>query len=177
MVHILFSRLVVSLLACMLFLTGCGQEPEESPVGATAAPSPSAPPVVTAAPAGPAFLTAAFAEDHQPQEYIEFQEESTGHEVQIVIATDRQVTDFQFLALTPREEEGDLTWDTETLYSLDVFSPHTPLLVTTTFAGDLPGRGIAYTDTDGSVRHYTLSLSGKDGSLLLEEFTPSPQTE
>ena len=177
MVHILFSRLVVSLLACTLFLTGCGQEPEESPVGATAAPGPSAPPVATAAPAGPAFLTAAFAEDHQPQEYIEFHEESTGHEVQIVIATDRQVTDFQFLALTPREEEGDLTWDTEALYSLDVFSPHTPLLVTTTFAGDLPGRGIAYTDTDGSVRHYTLSLSGKDGSLLLEEFTPSPQTE
>lgn len=163
-----FFLLAGAALGLALLLAGCRSRTPESPVPTPSPASTTAPAAPT--PARPAFLTAALAGDRLPEEYLEFQEEPTEYEVQVIFATDRTVTDFRFLALTPREEGETLAWDTETLYTLEVFSPGTPLVVTTTFAGDLPGRGIAYTDTDGTLRQYTLSLSGKDGSLLLEEF-------
>ncbi len=164
-----FFLLAGAALGLALLLAGCSPrtvEPAVPTPGPAATAAPAAP-----TPAKPAFLTAALAGDRLPEEYLEFQEEPTGYEVQVIFATDRPVTDFRFLALTPREAGEALAWDTETLYTLEVFSPQVPLVVTTTFAGDLPGRGISYTDTDGTLRQYALSLSGKDGSLLLEEFT------
>lgn len=40
-----------------------------------------------------------------------------------------------------------------------------------TFAGDLPDRGIAYTDANGIARYFAITTSGADGSPLLMEFT------
>ena len=164
-----FSLLAGAVLGLALLFTGCSSQPRE-PAAPTASPATTAAPAAPT-PAKPAFLTAALVQGRLPEEFLEFQEEPTGYEVQVIFATDRPVTDFRFLALTPREAGKALAWDTETLYTLEVFSPQVPLVVTTTFAGDLPGRGISYTDTDGTLRQYALSLSGKDGSLLLEEFT------
>ena len=38
------------------------------------------------------------------------------------------------------------------------------------FPGDLPYNGISWTDADGTVRRFTVDISGEDGSLLLTAF-------
>lgn len=173
--HLLIHLLTAGVLALVLLVSGCSPA---APSGAVPTPSPTPAPVLTPTPEpqvveyqNQAFVSAALLEDWLPQEYEEFREDPTGYEVQVLFATDRQVTDFQLLALTPGQGE-ELTWDTRTLYTLDLFTPQKPLVVTTTFSGDLPDRGICYTDTDGQVRYFTLSLSGLDGTPQLEEFHP-----
>lgn len=40
-----------------------------------------------------------------------------------------------------------------------------------TFWGDMTTYGLNITDANGDVRHYAVSVSGMDGSLILEEYT------
>ncbi|MBQ1545871.1 MAG: hypothetical protein IIZ60_08960 [Clostridia bacterium] len=44
-----------------------------------------------------------------------------------------------------------------------------PLLVKLTFYGAIPHWGISYKDADGKRKTCLLTVSGKDGSLLLED--------
>ena len=40
------------------------------------------------------------------------------------------------------------------------------------FPGDMTTYGISFTDADGAARHYAVSISGKDGSLVCAEYLP-----
>lgn len=105
-------------------------------------------------------------------DYEEFIADESEHQVRLVFMTEREVKDFKLLALTLDEDvdSDEIKFDTEELYILDPFTPEKPLVVRLTFLGTIPNYGISYEDGSGMTRYFTLSESGRDGSLQLIEF-------
>ena len=60
----------------------------------------------------------------------------------------------------------------EVLYTIDELDPDHPFLAQVVFWGDMTTYGISFTDENGEVRHYAISISGKDGSLVCTEYVP-----
>ena len=58
----------------------------------------------------------------------------------------------------------------EELYTIDEIDPDRPFLAQVVFWGDMTTYGISFTDADGAERHFALSISGKDGSLVCQEY-------
>ena len=89
-----------------------------------------------------------------------------------VICPDQTVTDFEIISLYDPEinEVGQIKFSYTTAYSHGVLMPEAPLLVRTTFYGDMPNIGIRYTDADGTSKMYAVDISGMNGSLYLMEF-------
>ena len=89
------------------------------------------------------------------------------------------------IGFTPAEPLTDVTfglldwfktesWQmSEVLYTIDSMDPDHPFLAQVVFWGDMTTYGISFTDADGQARHYALSISGKDGSLVCTEYVPS----
>ncbi|MBE6118330.1 MAG: hypothetical protein E7188_07265 [Erysipelotrichaceae bacterium] len=90
----------------------------------------------------------------------------------IVFRTSTEITDVHVLGLAVKETQADgsFTFAVHDLYSQETLTPDSPLVVHLTFFGDLPSYGIRYTDNDGTVKQKYLYISGKDGSLVLEDF-------
>ena len=106
-------------------------------------------------------------------EYDRFTDYPSDYQVQLVFTADTPVTDFRFLALTLRDvsDSGEMRFDIEELYTTNALAEGKPVVIRMTFAGDLPDRGIAYTDANGIARYFAITTSGADGSPLLMEFT------
>ena len=92
--------------------------------------------------------------------------------VSLDMTANKKITDVRFLKL----EMYDVRDDGEPLYnitdlltvpSIDEGGNFSP---TMEFAGDLPGYGIAYKDENGTEHYYSISLSGKDGSVVMAPF-------
>ena len=60
----------------------------------------------------------------------------------------------------------------EVFYTIDEMDPDHPFLAQVTFWGDMTTYGISFTDESGNVRHFAVSISGKDGSLICQEYMP-----
>ena len=60
----------------------------------------------------------------------------------------------------------------EELYTMDEIDPDHCFLAQVVFWGDMTTYGISFTDADGADRHYAVSISGKDGSLVCTEYLP-----
>ena len=60
------------------------------------------------------------------------------------------------------------------VYTLAKLTPEKPLVITASFPGDLSAYGISYTDADGNRHNCMLSISGRNGSLVMQEYTPAP---
>lgn len=92
---------------------------------------------------------------------------------EVVFFTKRNLKDFKILSLTFKESDasGTPVFDIDEVYHLDKFSPAHPLCVRMTFYGSLPNNAVSYTDTDGTVKYYSVSVSGMDGSYILSEMT------
>ena len=60
----------------------------------------------------------------------------------------------------------------EVLCSLDRMDGETYFVAELAFYGDMTTYGIAITDGDGERRHYAVMLSGRDGSVVMEEYIP-----
>ena len=60
----------------------------------------------------------------------------------------------------------------EVLYTMDELDPDRAFLAQVVFWGDMTTYGISFTDADGQARHYAVSISGKDGSLVCTEYQP-----
>ena len=58
----------------------------------------------------------------------------------------------------------------EELYTMDEIDPDRPFLAQVVFWGDMTTYGISFTDADGAERHFAVSISGKDGSLICQEY-------
>ena len=58
----------------------------------------------------------------------------------------------------------------EELYTMDEIDPDRPFLAQVVFWGDMTTYGINFTDADGAERHFAVSISGKDGSLVCQEY-------
>ncbi len=92
---------------------------------------------------------------------------------EVFFFTRRNLRDFRILDLTFKESDasGTPVFDITEVYHLDRFSPAHPLSVKMNFYGSLPNNAISYTDTDGTVKYYYISISGMDGSYVLSEMT------
>ena len=90
----------------------------------------------------------------------------------VTIMADEPVTDVALLALelTDFDEDGNVAFDSEVLYEQDALRPDEHLVVKIAFYGDVPGYGIRLIDAAGEARQFAIALSGRDGSLLLDEF-------
>ena len=60
----------------------------------------------------------------------------------------------------------------EELYTMDELDPDHAFLAQVVFWGDMTTYGISFTDADGAARHYAVSISGRDGSLVCAEYLP-----
>ena len=90
--------------------------------------------------------------------------------VQLLLSTDRKVSDLRILALSPEEREGELRFEERELYAQPEFGPELPLLLTLRFPGDLPCWGFSYTDPDGTAHRCAVALSGEDGRPIFWEY-------
>ena len=59
----------------------------------------------------------------------------------------------------------------ETHYNGETLTPDKPLIVQLVFYGDMTTYGISYTDAQGNRHCHSISVSGKDGSLIFSEYT------
>ena len=67
------------------------------------------------------------------------------------------------IVFTETFDKGDL------LYSLPLLTPDKPLVADLLFAGDMSMFGISFTDSEGNICSYILSVSGRNGTLILSE--------
>ena len=111
--------------------------------------------------------------EQPPKSYDMFVAAQDEYAAEALFTTDQEVNNFELFALNILDitEDGELVYETETLYSLDSFTPEKPLVVKLSFPGDLPAYGISYQDSKGSETTYRFSVgeSGMDGSLFLSE--------
>ena len=59
----------------------------------------------------------------------------------------------------------------ETLYSIDTLTPDKPLVADLAFLGSMSFYGIRFTDSKGVVHFYSVSISGRDSSVVLTDIT------
>ena len=80
------------------------------------------------------------------------------------------LTDVRFGLLDWFETES---WQmVEVLYTMDELDPDRAFLAQVVFWGDMTTYGISFTDAEGQPRHYAVSISGRDGSLVCTEYLP-----
>lgn len=107
-----------------------------------------------------------------PEQYVFIDPvyDSENH-MNILVSTDLSVTNLKILDAELKSSEGDKSvFATKgVIYELPELVEKAPLLYHVQFEGDLPSRVITYTDASGEEKAYSLSLSGKDGSLVVEE--------
>ena len=120
----------------------------------------------------PAVLTLAWAEETGLPEVYEICTAVEDPQTKIVLTADKAVTDLQVLSLYDAaiDDDGNVSFAHETLFTLDTLTPEKPLVIETTFYGDMPNIGISYIDADGSFHRYAVNVSGMDGSLFFMDF-------
>lgn len=170
-------RCICAALLCVL-LVGCAAAPaqttaptekfipiQSAPAEATAPAETTLPPE-TAAPAPEAPILVDYAgEDFNPYEV--YWSEETDYITSIGFLPTERLTDVEFSLLTWNE---DGSYDAEVLYSFDSMDPDRPFLAQVAFWGDMTTYGIAFTDESGARRQFAVYISGKDGSLICEEY-------
>ena len=105
-------------------------------------------------------------------DFIKYIVDDSEYSTKILFTAEGEVTDFRLLSLFVNDvdDNGKMTFDTESLYELPTLEEDKPLEVTLTFYGDLPSYGISYKDAGGNTKNFTVTLSGEDGSVTLTEF-------
>jgi len=93
------------------------------------------------------------------------------YSVQIVLYADKDIKDFTFLSISldSVDEMGDAYFTIKDKYPMEL-SMETPVVVQLTFPGDSPNFGFSYIDERGIEVDKTLTLSGRDGSLVVADF-------
>ena len=102
--------------------------------------------------------------------YHAYWSEETDYITAIGFTPGEKLTDVRFGLLDWFETES---WQmSETLYTIDEMDPDHAFLAQVVFWGDMTTYGISFTDAEGEARHYAVSISGKDGSLVCREYLP-----
>ena len=174
------AAFAVTILLCSL--AACGE---------TAAPAsgtePALPPQASSGTKAPtdssAPAEAAVSVGYAPDELLsaegaceEYDDGNSDYQVKVVFTANKDIRAFQYLEIgfrEPRQNEEIQFQAEKVLYETDTLTPDKPLVVSMLFNGALPNRGIAYLDETGRKRFFTVIMSGKDESLLLNEFTPA----
>ena len=123
---------------------------------------------------GIAKMQAQYAEDvlGNFSDYTKFRADQSGKLSRIVFSVNKPVKDLKFLSVEfiDVDENGKAIFSFCNIYSQDTLEPHKPLVVEMNLPETIPNHGISYTDGNGTVRRYTIGLSGEDGSIFLSEF-------
>lgn len=84
---------------------------------------------------------------------------------------DEDVTDFELMKIniTDVSEDGKLIYDGYDLFNSEKLYAGEDLVFCLTIPGDIPNHAISFKDASGQTRVYTISESGKDGSIVLAE--------
>ena len=95
----------------------------------------------------------------------------------LLFTADSAVEYFTLLELTLEDAAEDGTMEFSDYPAvlntpLDTLSPEQPVVVQLVLGENIPNYGIAYVDTHGEMRRFTLECSGIDGSILLRETDP-----
>lgn len=116
-------------------------------------------------------ITADFASDAllSGKDYHEALTNDSEYAVKLLFRANEALTDVYFSALS--YEDGGKIGE-EKLLSVPELRPDNPLVVSVVFYGDMTTYGISFTDADGNARHFAVSLSGRDGSVVLREYMP-----
>ena len=161
--------------------TPTGSQPEETAPGATP-PQESLPPEETA-PAEVDEPELPLSADYagadllaRPEDYDLLVLDESEYRVDVAITASEPVTGVQVASLTLEEVgEDDVGFRIEAvLGTLDAIKPGRPFVVAMAFPGSIPNTALIFTGPDGAVCCCTISMSGKDGSLLLIPFEPLP---
>lgn len=105
-------------------------------------------------------------------EYYEFSDpvyNDLESQVSIMIDTDNTVTNIRIMDAavgTTTDEETGFNVNS-IIYENPQLDPGVPIIYKTELPGSMPTRLISYTDITGEEKIYSLSLSGKDGSLVV----------
>ena len=98
--------------------------------------------------------------------------DQTDNPAVLLIRVDYPVTDFKVLDLELKDvsQAGELSFNVTELFEKPIMLPRRPVELTLSLAGDIPNREIAFTDPNGNVRRYYISVNGYDGAYSLTEF-------
>ena len=111
--------------------------------------------------------------DYAPEDFNAFHAywcDETDYITAIGFTPAEKLTDVKFGLLDWFETES---WQmAEVLYTMDELDPDHAFLAQVVFWGDMTTYGISFTDADGAERHYAVSISGRDGSLVCSEYIP-----
>ena len=97
--------------------------------------------------------------------------------VSLDMTAKKKLTDVRFLKLEIYNvrDDGELLYNITELLTVPSIDEGGNFSPTMEFAGDLPGYGIAYKDERGFEHFFSISLSGKDGSVVLAPFSGSEE--
>ena len=112
-------------------------------------------------------ITAAYADASFRPDYA-YHSEETEYITSIAFTPNEVLKDVQF-GLLEWQETGSL-WMADVLHTIDELSPDQSFLAQVPFWGDLTTYGISFIDETGRERHFSVLISGEDGSLILREF-------
>lgn len=108
-------------------------------------------------------------------DYYEYTAVDSVPEFRIVFISYRVIKDFKILNIefVEAKENGEIIFTIQEAYKPESLKPEKPLLANLSFFGTIPNNGVSYVDEKGTTQYYTINISGKDGSLILSEFTPA----
>lgn len=104
-----------------------------------------------------------------PAEQEAFTADMGEDRARVVFIADAPVRNFLIMSLlcTDVDAAGNPDYEIQETYTWDTLEPGTPLVVEMSFYGTIPNYGISYLAEDGTAYHCTISISGKDGSIIL----------
>lgn len=123
--------------------------------------------------ASPAKITVSFSDDvtvdKDNSDHVSIS--TTEPITEVVFSTDVEVKEFKILNLeiTDYDEEKGVLYKYETAFIQEALVPGRALVADLTFAGDIPTLGFSYVDTDGSLKTFSIGLSGEDESIVVSE--------
>ena len=107
--------------------------------------------------------------------YSEYTAKDSVPEARIVFIPYKVIKDFKILNIefVEASEDGKIVFATQEVYKEESLTPDKSLLANLSFFGTIPNNGISYVDDSETTHYFTVNISGKDGSLILDRFTPA----
>lgn len=116
----------------------------------------------------PGPISIGFAAQPPEGEYCECIIDASEHAQLLLLRANEPLTGLEFSVL----QYGEGTLEPYEIYcTLDELVPEKPLLASVAFYGDMTTYGVSFVDGDGAERHYAISISGRNSSPVVQEYT------
>lgn len=106
------------------------------------------------------------------KEYYVFNARTADSYIKVMFSTNTVVKNFKVLNLSDCQidDNGKISFQEETLYEQPELLPECPIVVIMSLYGTIPNNGISYTDEHGTTHKFTVSINGKDNSVVINEY-------